>query len=112
MILRDKRKYEAARKEETKITSKDTDFIFSVDIVTIGALERGAVNIKCNPDGSGILTAETTIDTGFVDGDIDLWNVDGNVTFDVPESCTFTRKLNIDSPYFVEDGWIYHGIKT
>lgn len=108
IILRD----QAARKEETKITSKDTDFIFSVNIVTIGTLERGAVNIKCNPDGSGILTAETTIDTGFVDGDIDLWNVDGNVTFDVPESCTFTRKLNLDSPYFVENGWIYPGIKV
>ncbi len=108
IILRD----QAAKKEETKITSKDTDFIFSVTIISISPLQRGGVNIKCNPDGSGILTAETTIDTGFIDGNIDLWDIDENINFDSPETYTFTRKLNLESPYFVEDGWIYPGIKV
>lgn len=108
IILRD----QAAKKEETKITSKDTDFIFSVTLMNMFQLDRGSVNIKCNADGSGILTAETTVDTGFVDGNIDLWNIDENANFDSPDTYTFTRKLSMESPYFVENGWIYPGIKV
>lgn len=107
IILRD----QAARKEETKITSKDTDFIFSISIED--STERGIVNIKCNADGTGIITAETTVDTGFIDSDIDLWSIDENINFEsLSENYNFTRKLSLESPYFVEKGWIYPGIKV
>lgn len=106
IILRD----QAARKEETKITSKDTDFIFSISVEA--STERGIVNIKCNADGTGIITAETTVDTGFIDSNIDLWNIDENTSFGPSENYNFTRKLSLESPYFVEKGWIYPGIKV
>lgn len=53
----------------------------------------GAINIKCNPDGSGILTAETTLDTGFYN----------------PATGLYTKKLSINNPYIVENGKIYAG---
>ena len=76
------------------INDQDTDFIYSAEIVEINS--PGSVNLKCNPDGSGIITAETTLDTGFYD--------------DV--KCTYTKKLNIDNPYFAEGEYIHKGYKV
>lgn len=53
----------------------------------------GAININCNTDGSGVITAETTLDTGF-------WN---------ESTGTYTKKLIINNPYIIEDGKIYPG---
>lgn len=92
MVLYD----QASARTETVITSKDTDFIFYATITDIAAENRGGVNIKCNPDGSGYITAETTIETGF-------WN---------EELGTYTKKLCLDSPYHIENGYIYPGIKV
>lgn len=102
---------QAARRDETIITSKDTDFVFSVTIQTnYSETDLGCINIKCNPDGSGVITAETTVDTGFVDGK-DLYELDE--TFESTDSSyNYTRKLDLDSPYFIEKGWIYPGIKV
>ena len=107
IILQD----QAARKDETVITSKDTDFVFYCTIEEIGIADRGGVNIKCNPDGSGYITAETTIDTGFVDGE-DLWSITEGQMFSFDDGYTFTKKLTLDAPYFIEDGWIYPGMKV
>ena len=87
---------QAASRVAPVITSKDTDFVFYVTITNISSEHRGAVNIKCNPDGSGFLTAETTIDTGFWDND----------------NGGYIKKLNLDNPYFVEKGYIYPGFKV
>ena len=92
MVLYD----QAASRTETVITSKDTGFIFYATITEIAKEDRGAVNIRCNPDGSGYITAETTIETGFWDENA------GN----------FTKKLCLDSPYYLENGFIYPGIKV
>lgn len=81
---------------EPIITIKDTDFVFYATITEINNDNKGAVNIKCNPDGSGYLTAETTIETGFWDD----------------KTGTYTKKLCLDSPYYVENGYIYPGIKV
>lgn len=107
IILRD----QAIRRDETKITAKDTDFVFYCTITDIASANRGAVNMKCNADGSGIITAETTVDTGFVDG-IDLWNIPVGKEYTAEGGYTFTKKLALDSPYFIEDGWIYPGMKV
>lgn len=85
---------QAARREETVITLKSTDFIFYATITEIE--DRGSVNIKCNADGSGYITAETTIETGFWDDYIG----------------TYTKKLCLDSPYWLENGRIYPGFKV
>lgn len=110
IILKD----QAARRDETSITHSDTDYIFYCEIQEIKDVHRGAVNIRCNPDGSGIITAETTIDTGFVQGS-DIWSIDD----DSPEIrgqrygiYEHTAKLVLDAPYWVEDGWIYPGMKV
>lgn len=108
LVLRD----QAARRDETRITSKDTDFVFTVEITKMNSVSKGGVNIKCNPDGSGILTAETSVDTGFVDGDIDLWSIPEGTTFDDFDDYTYTRKLSLEAPYFIEKGWIYPGMKV
>lgn len=92
MVLYD----QAASKTETVITAKDTDFIFYATITEIENQNRGGVNIRCNPDGSGYITAETTIETGFYDEDLG----------------TYTKKLCLDSPYFIEGGYIYPGFKV
>ena len=81
---------------EPIMTIKDTDFVFYTTIVEINNDNKGAVNIKCNPDGSGYLTAETTIETGFWDD----------------KTGAYTKKLCLDSPYYVENGYIYPGIKV
>lgn len=73
--------------QEVFITSKDTDFYFYTEITECEAGTRGGINLKCNPDGSGYITAETTIDTGF-------WN---------PVKENWTKKLSIDNPYFIEE---------
>lgn len=104
IILRD----QAGRHEETKITNKDKDFIFWCDFVDLNNSYYGAVNIKCNPDGSGTITAETTIDTGFIDG-ADIW---GKEPVNSGEIYSYTTKLSLESPYWVEDGYIYPGIKV
>lgn len=73
--------------QEVFITSRDTDFYFYTEIIECEAGTRGGINLKCNPDGSGYITAETTIDTGF-------WN---------PVKENWTKKLCIDNPYFIEE---------
>lgn len=92
MVLYD----QAAARVETVITAKDTGFIFYATITEIADEDRGAVNIRCNPDGSGYITAETTIETGF-------WDTNAG---------TYTKKLCLDSPYYIEDRYIYPGIKV
>lgn len=88
---------QAARKQETVITKADSkNFVFSAIITEIEAINRGGVNLKCNTDGSGYITAETTIETGFYDEYL------GN----------YTKKLCLDSPYFIENGKIYPGFKV
>lgn len=69
-------------------------FIYSVEITDITT--SGSVNIKCNPDGSGYITAETTEDTGFYDNVKD----------------SYTIKLDMENPYWVENGNIYKGYKV
>lgn len=99
---------QAASSDEVIITSKDTDFIFYINICSsvvysydeesfsTDFIISESVNIKCNPDGSGLITAETTADTGFFD----------------EKHGTYTKKLCLDSPYIVEDGKIYPGFKV
>lgn len=87
---------QAASRTETVITSEDTDFIFYATITEINSDDRGGVNIRCNPDGSGYITAETTIETGFWDERLG----------------TYTKKLCLDSPYLIEKGFIYPGFKV
>ena len=87
---------QASLRIEPVIKPKDTGFIFYATITKINDIYRGAVNIKCNADGSGYITAETTIDTGFFD----------------EKSNSFTKKLCIDNPYWMENGKIYPGFKV
>ena len=87
---------QATTGEEPVITREDTDFIFYATITEIENTNRGGVNIRCNPDGSGCITAETTMDTGF-------WN---------ETQGTYTGRLNMENPYYVEDGFIYPGYKV
>lgn len=92
MVLYD----QAAARAETVITAKDKDFVFYATITEIDSEFRGAVNIKCNADGSGYITAETTVETGFWD----------------EKTGTYLKKLCIDSPYYLENGYIYPGFKV
>lgn len=88
---------QAARKQETVITKADSkNFVFTAVITEIEAINRGGVNLKCNTDGSGYITAETTIETGFYDEYLG----------------SYTKKLCLDSPYFIENGKIYPGFKV
>lgn len=89
--------------QPTVITSKSTDFIFyttitefAQDVSVDASRMKGAVNIRCNPDGSGFITAETTLPTGFFDEELG----------------TYTKKLCLDSPYLLENGRIYPGFKV
>ena len=79
---------------EPMLNDQDDNFIYSVEIIDINS--PGSVNIKCNPDGSGVITAETTLDTGFYD----------------ENKSSYTKKLNINNPYFAENGYIYKGYKV
>ena len=88
---------QAARHQETVITKADSkNFVFSAIIIEIEDINRGGVNLKCNTDGSGYITAETTIETGFYDEYLG----------------SYTKKLCLDSPYFIENGKIYPGFKV
>lgn len=88
---------QAARKQETVITKADSkNFVFSAVISEIESSNRGGVNLKCNTDGSGYITAETTIETGFFDDFLG----------------SYTKKLCLDSPYHIENGRIYPGFKV
>ena len=87
---------QAASRVETVITAKDTGFVFYTTITEIASGTRGGVNVYCNPDGSGYLSAETSIETGFWDEELG----------------TYTKKLSLDSPYLIEDGYIYPGFKV
>lgn len=78
------------------ITSSNVnEFIFYCKPVeeTLNSNFIGAINITCNPDGSGVITAETTLDTGFYSS----------------KTGTYTKKLVINNPYIVENGKIYAG---
>lgn len=82
--------------EEPIITSSNlNEFIFYCKPVeeTLDSNFIGAINITCNSDGSGVLTAETTLDTGFYN----------------EKTGTYTKKLVINNPYIVENGKIYPG---
>lgn len=92
LVLQD----QAASRVPTVITSKDTDFVFYATITEIADETRGAVNIKVNPDGSGYITAETTVNTGFFD----------------ERTGDYTKRLCLDSPYWLENGNIYPGFKV
>ena len=81
---------------EPIITLKDNDFLFYTTITKISKENIGAVNLKCNTDGSGYITAETTIETGF-------WN---------DKTGTYTKKLCMDNPYYIEEGYIYPAFKV
>ena len=88
---------QAARHQETVITKADSkNFVFSAIITEIEDINRGGVNLKCNTDGSGYITAETTIETEFYDEYLG----------------SYTKKLCLDSPYFIENGKIYPGFKV
>lgn len=81
---------------EPLVKGYDVNIVYSAEIVEIYDTYRGGVNLKCNPDGSGIITAETTIDTGFFDEESGLYNI----------------KLAIDAPYLIEGNYIYPGFKV
>ena len=82
--------------EEPIITSSNShEFIFYCKPVeeTLNSDFIGAINITCNPDGSGVLTAETTLDTGFYNS----------------KTGSYNKKLIINNPYIIENGKIYAG---
>lgn len=79
---------------EPVISDTDNTFVYSVVIHNI--TQNGAVNIKCNPDGSGFITAETTMDTGF---------------YDVTRAA-YTKKLDLENPYWTDGIYIYKGYKV
>lgn len=76
------------------VHSTDTDLIFNAEIVSSSEIDVGAINLKCNPDGTGFITAETSMDTGFAN------EVTGK--FDI--------MLDLDVPYYQEGNHIYPGI--
>ena len=89
-------KDQASSGEAPIITSSNShEFIFYCKPVeeTLNSDFIGAINITCNPDGSGVITAETTLDTGFYNS----------------KTGTYTKKLIINNPYIVEKGKIYAG---
>lgn len=82
--------------DQQNISLNDVDYIYYATITNIYEKYEGAVNIKCNTDGSGYITAETTLETGFWD----------------EEHGTYTKKLCLENPYYIENGFIYPGIKV
>lgn len=78
------------------VHSKDKDLIFTAEIVEMGSPYIGNVNLKCNPDGSGFITAETSEDTGFYDEKTGLTNI----------------KLDISAPYYIDGSYIYPAFKV
>lgn len=73
------------------IDDQNYNFIYYVEIVNIN--KDGSVNLKCNPDGSGVITAETTLDTGFYS----------------QSRASYTRKLDMENPYWTDGKYIYKG---
>ena len=73
------------------IDDQNYNFIYYVEIVNIN--KDGSVNLKCNPDGSGVITAETTLDTGFYS----------------QSRASYTRKLDMENPYWTDGKYIYEG---
>lgn len=95
LCLNDQAGYQSADDDyEPVIDDRADTFVYSVIIQDIN--KSGSVNIKCNPDGSGYITAETTLDTGFYD--------------DVRMS--YTKKLDLDNPYWTDGEYIYKGYKV
>lgn len=96
--------------EQSYIKVSDTDIIYSVHLAMpdgsdwdpeVGNVDTyqnhlGGINLKCNADGSGIITAETTVDTGFFD----------------EATSMYTKKLVLDAPYLIENGKIFPGFKV
>ena len=76
-------------------SGEEKDFVYYVEIVNING--NGTVNLKCNPDGSGVVTAETTVPTGFYD-DVRM---------------NYTKKLDLENPYWTDDSgkYIFKGYK-
>lgn len=76
-------------------SSNAHEYIFTCNIIesTLNSEFLGAINIKCNSDGSGVLTAETTLDTGFYNN----------------KTGQYTKKLVINNPYIVRNKKIYPG---
>lgn len=73
----------------------DGTFLYTAEITNFqGQGHEGGVNIKCSPDGSGLLTAETTMTTGF-------WN---------SKSGDYTGRLSIDAPYLFDGDNIYPAV--
>ena len=95
LCLNDQAGYQSADDDyEPIIDDKDDSFVYYVEIQEI--TKDGSVNIKCNPDGSGYITAETTLDTGFYD------EVKAN----------YSKKLDLDNPYWTDGKYIYKGFKV
>lgn len=95
LCMNDQAGYQSADDDYVPVIS-DTDdtFVYSVIIHSIN--NAGSVNIKCNPDGSGFITAETTVDTGF---------------YDVVRTA-YTKKLDMENPYWTDGKYIYQGYKV
>ncbi len=95
LCMHDQAGYQAADDNYEPVISDTADtFVYSVIIHNIN--NPGTVNIKCNPDGSGVITAETTIDTGFYDY----------------ERCAYTKTLDLENPYWTDGTYIYQGYKV
>lgn len=77
------------------VSRNDGTFLYTAEITNVqGQGHEGGINLKCSPDGSGLLTAETTIDTGFWDS----------------KSGSYTGRLSIDSQYLFSGDKIYPGV--
>jgi hypothetical protein len=95
LCMNDQAGYQSADDDYEPVISDTADtFVYSVIIHNIN--NAGSVNIKCNPDGSGFITAETTIDTGF---------------YDIVRAA-YTKKLDMENPYWTDGKYIYQGYKV
>ena len=95
LCMHDQAGYQSADNNyEPVIADGAKTFIYSVVIHNIN--KTGSVNIKCNPDGSGVITAETTLDTGFYN----------------ESRASYTKKLDLENPYWTDGEYIYKGYKV
>ena len=79
------------------VSRNDNTILYTAEIISVLNQDNiGGINLKCSPDGSGLLTAETTIDTGFWDD----------------RSHGYTGKLSIDAPYLFSGNKIYPAVKV
>ena len=95
LCLHDQAGYQSLDNDYEPLIS-DTDYSLTYTVQIVDIANAGSVNIKCNPDGSGYITAETTLDTGFFN--------------DVTGS--YTTKLDLENPYFADGKYIYKGYKV